>query len=140
MNDNYILRLRIALYSSNSITVKFNGEGDSNVTSFEDLDCSQIQSDNLYSIFEITSRQHPTSSTSRYMKFIHQGISKEIEVTNDTIKISFSSSDPLYVSNYIVTIEDSSMDSYATRNGEKKYDNLTNPPKTHRVYLYLKLI
>ena len=40
MNDNYILRLRIALYSSNSITVKFNGEGDSNVTSFKNLDYS----------------------------------------------------------------------------------------------------
>ena len=74
------------------------------------------------------------------MKFTHQGISKEIEVTNDTIKISYSSLDPLYISNYIVTIEDNSMDSYATRNGEKKYDDSTNPPKTHRVYLYLKLI
>ena len=111
MNQYYKLSYRVAVllnYNGN-INIRFLGED------YVDFEIYLSSNTIKYPNFTITSSDS-ADPTKRIMSFTYNGLTKSITVSNN-IRIQFIGN--VYVSNYIVTIQDSSTDKYATLNGEK---------------------
>ena len=124
MNQNYKLSYRVAVLipSSSNIKILFIGDNSNSITFNIPAQANEIK----YLTFNITSRDS-SDPTKRIMSFNYNGNTQSI-IVSDKIKIKFqtSTSNNIYASNYIVTIQDTSTDKYATLNGERDCDD-NNP-------------